>query len=100
MEPELDYPHPGSDLHDILEEFSLSQTELSRRTGIPASRISELLHGRRSVTPEYSLRLGRFFRQDDAFWLNMQREYDLRRVRREKGKLIEREVTPVAAAPL
>lgn len=96
MKQQLDYPHPGRDLRDILEELSLTQSELSRRTGIPASRINEVLHGRRSITPEYSIRLGRCFRQDDAFWLNLQREYDLRKVRGQKGKLIEKEVRPVA----
>jgi addiction module HigA family antidote len=91
------YPHPGCDLRSILAEIALSQIELSRRTGIPASRISEILKGRRSITAEYSIRLGRFFRQDDSFWLNMQKEYELRRVRDSKLELIDREVLPLSA---
>lgn len=90
------YPHPGNDLKDILEEMDISQSELSRRTGIPASRLSEITKGRRAITAEQSIRLGRFFGQSDAFWFNMQREHDLRKAREEKIKLIEKEVIPLA----
>lgn len=97
MTQKIPHIHPGEDLKDILDEMEISQAELSRRTGIPASRITEITKGRRSITAEQSIRLGRFFSQNDAFWFNMQREYDLRKARDEKSRQIEKEVLPLAS---
>ena len=94
----IEFTHPGKILLEIIEEMGISQSELSRRTGIPASRITEVIKGRRSITVEYSVRLGRFFGQSECFWLNMQNEYDVRRVKSAKGAAIEREVIPINTA--
>ncbi len=51
---------------------------------MPPSRISELTHGRRPITPDTALRLGLFFQQDPRFWLQLQMEYDLRLLKRER----------------
>lgn len=92
----LEYPHPGRDLKDVLDEIGISQTDLSKYTGIANSRISEVIHAKRSITAEYSIRLGQFFGQDEAFWLNMQKEFDLRKVKRLKAQKIRSEVKPFA----
>lgn len=91
----LKYPHPGYDLKSVLDEIGLSQSELSKHTGIPTSRISELVNGRRSINAEYSVRLGLFFGQDESFWANMQTEYDLRQIRQRKAAKIRKEVHPM-----
>lgn len=88
------HPHPGIDLKEVLEEIGLSQVDLAKYTGIPASRISEVVNGRRSITAEYSIRLGQFFGQDDSFWLNMQKEFEIRRIKRLKANKIKTEVKP------
>ncbi|WP_309387535.1 HigA family addiction module antitoxin [Cerasicoccus frondis] len=89
--------HPGEDLLSVIEEMGITRAQLARGTGIPASRITEIIKGKHSITAEHSLRLGRFFGQSDAFWLNMQRGYELRKAKAEKGKDIEREVVPLSA---
>lgn len=88
----IDYPHPGYDLKSVLEEIGLSQSDLSQYSGIPSSRISEVVNGRRSITAEYLIRLGMFFGQDESFWLTMQKEYDLRKI---KAARIRKEVKPL-----
>lgn len=88
----IDYPHPGYDLKSVLEEIGLSQSDLSKYSGIPSSRISEVVNGRRSITAEYLIRLGMFFGQDESFWLTMQKEYDLRKI---KAARIRKEVKPL-----
>lgn len=93
----IDYPHPGYDLKSVLEEIGLSQSDLSKYSGIPSSRISEVVNGRRSITAEYSIRLGMFFGQDESFWLNMQKEYDLRKIRKIKAARIRKEVKPLVS---
>ena len=97
MTQKLPYPVPGKILKDILDEMEITQAELSRRTGIPASRVTDIVKGKRAITAEQSIRLGRFFGQSDAFWFNMQREYDLRKARDEKSRQIDKEVLPLAS---
>lgn len=59
-------------------------------------RLNKVIHAKRSITAEYSIRLGQFFGQDEAFWLNMQKEFDLRNVKRLKAQKIRSEVKPFA----
>ena len=78
--------HPGEIL---LEEYpkplQLSQNTLARSLGITPKTISEIVLGKRGISPEMSIRLGKFFEQSPRFWLNLQSEYDFRRaLRRQK----------------
>ena len=75
--------HPGEHLTDELEEIGISGLELARLIGLPHNRIYQILRGERSITASTALRLGKFFNVDPAFWLNLQRKYDLE-VAREK----------------
>ena len=61
---------------------------------MPATRIGEILHERRAVSPDTALRLARFFGTSAEFWLNLQAAYDLSRIRHESGRAIQREVEP------
>ena len=68
----------------------MSAAELARRIEVPVNRITEILHGRRTVTGDTALRLGRFFGTSDEFWLNLQKVHELRRAEQKNGAAIAR----------
>ena len=82
--------HPGETLRGDLEALGMSASELARRIEVPVDRITEVLAGRRAVTGDTALRLGRFFGTSGEFWLNLQKLYDLRRAERDNGAAIAR----------
>jgi antitoxin HigA-1 len=95
----LHFPHPGEILRtEFLDEMHLTQYRLAVETGIPHSRITAILSGRRSITPDTALRFARYFGASAEFWLGLQREYDLRRAREKLGPRINREVRPMSVA--
>ena len=69
--------HPGEILADELTELGISATELARQIKVPANRISQILSGKRSITADTALRLGRWFGSGPKIWLNLQQAYDL-----------------------
>ena len=73
--------HPEEHLAERLAELGTSQYRLARTIGVPPRRISEIVHGRRSVTPDTALRIGRASGTTAEFWLNQQRMHDLDRAR-------------------
>ncbi len=77
----LDPIHPGEHLAEILAELGISQYRLARTIGVPPRRINDIVHGRRSVTADTALRIGRALAMTPEFWLNLQRMYDLDRAR-------------------
>jgi len=85
--------HPGEILlEEFLEPLGISQYRLAKDISVPARRINEIVHGKRSITADTALRLSRYFCLSDRFWLNLQVRYDLEL---EKDKLegrIEAEV--------
>ena len=70
--------HPGEILHEILEDFNLTQIAFANAIGVSSMRVSHVLKGTRPITAELSLRLGRAFGQTPQFWLNLQSSYDLK----------------------
>ncbi len=70
--------HPGEILQEDLDALGMSPAEFARRIEVPANRIAGILKGRRSVTGDTALRLGRFFGTSRQFWLNLQKLYELR----------------------
>jgi addiction module HigA family antidote len=93
----LDPIHPGEILaEEFMKPFGLSANALSRALGVPVTRVSEILRGRRGVTADTALRLARFFGTSAELWLGLQAEHDLRRARLVVGAEIERRV-PLAA---
>jgi len=90
--------HPGEIL---LEEFlipmGITQYRLAKSIHVPQRRISEIVHGKRAITADTALRLGRFFRMEPQFWLNLQSRYDLLAAEQALGERIEAEVIPHAA---
>ena len=69
--------HPGRHLAEMLEELEITQYRLARTVGVPPRRINEIVHGRRSITADTALRLGKALGMTPEFWLNLQRMYDL-----------------------
>ena len=69
--------HPGEHLAEMLEELEITQYRLARTVGVPPRRINEIVHGRRSITADTALRLGKALGMTPEFWLNLQRMYDL-----------------------
>ena len=69
--------YPGEHLAEILEELDLSQYRLAKAIGVPAVRISDIVHCRRSITADTALRIGHASGMSPEFWLNFQRMYDL-----------------------
>lgn len=70
--------HPGEVLmEDFLKGFGVSQNKLAVSIGVPPRRINEIVHGKRSITADTALRLGRYFGTSPQFWLTLQDHYDL-----------------------
>src|SRR5436190_1696131 len=90
-------PHPGEILKDELEARGLSAHALALALRLPASRISQIVRGRRAVTPETALRLARYLGGSPGIWLRLQVDYDLSRAEAELAEKIAAEVTPAAA---
>ncbi|MDR0653320.1 MAG: HigA family addiction module antidote protein [Synergistaceae bacterium] len=69
--------HPGEILTDELEVIEMSASDLSKAIHVPANRISQILSGKRSISADTALRLGKFFGTGPQFWLNLQMSYEL-----------------------
>jgi addiction module HigA family antidote len=90
--------HPGMYLKELLTELRLSQYRLARDLGVPAMRISHVINGKRPVTAELALRLGRYFGQDPRYWLNLQSRYDMDVTEDALSEQVTREVRPFMQA--
>jgi len=91
--------HPGEMLRkEFLIPLGITQNALAMRIRVPATRIGDIVHGRRAITPDTALRLARFFGNSPEFWLNLQQMHDLSRARLELSKTIERDVEAYAGA--
>ena len=89
--------HPGEILREeFLEPMGLSQSRVALALRVPARRIGEIVRGKRSVTADTALRLGRFFGTSARFWMNLQARYDLDVAEDALGDRLEREVQVVA----
>jgi antitoxin HigA-1 len=85
--------HPGVMLlEEFLKPLGISQNELALKIRVPATRIGEIVHGRRAVSPDTALRLARFFGNSPDFWLNLQKNYDLSKAIVGHAAEIERDV--------
>ena len=95
-----DFPpiHPGEMLlEEFLKPMKISQYQLAKATSVPPRRINEIVHGKRRVSADTALRLGRFFGMEAQFWLNLQARYDLETTREALAGRLEQEVQPHAA---
>lgn len=88
-------PHPGEHIAAELDELGMSQAELARALGIPRTRVSEIIRGRRGITADTALRLARWLDTSPQMWLNLQAIHDLRKAEDESGDYIRAQVTPL-----
>ena len=89
----LDPIHPGEILQEeFLTPMGLSQNQVALALGVPARRINEIVLGKRGVTADTALRLGRYFGMSARFWMNLQARYDLDTAEDAVGDRIAREV--------
>jgi antitoxin HigA-1 len=90
--------HPGRFLKRELEARGLSANRLALDLGVPSGRVTDILNGRRSITADTAVRLGRYFGNRAQFWLDLQSQYDIAVVESQCGKEIARRVRPADAA--
>ena len=99
MERERVFIHPGEILaEDVLAELDMSASQLAAVLGVPPNRISDIVRGRRGITADTALRLGRWLGTSPRFWLNLQQLYDLEVAERAHGEEIARTVVPRGVA--
>ncbi len=89
--------HPGVYLKELLDELELSQYRLAMGLGVPAMRINHVVNGKRPVTAELALRLGRYFGQNPRYWINLQSRYDMDVTEDALAEKVAREVRPLMA---
>lgn len=95
----LHNPHPGEILlEEFLQPLGVSQNRLARSIGVPPRRINEIVLGKRRITADTDLRLARFFGMSEGFWLGLQGDHDLMKVRRQLADRLDREVRPLSSA--
>ncbi len=90
--------HPGVYLKELMTELNLSQYRLARELGVPAMRINHVVNGKRPVTAELALRLGRYFGQNPRYWINLQSRYDMDVAEDALSEKVAMEVRPLMAA--
>ena len=91
--------HPGEILRlDLMEPLGLSANRLALYMRVPVTRISEIVKGRRGITADTALRLGRYFGTTARFWMNLQTAYELEVAEHGVSSNVEREVLPRSAA--
>ncbi len=91
--------HPGEILlAEFLEPLGVSQYRLAKDIGVTSRRINEIVHGRRAITADTALRLGRYFNMEAQFWLNLQSHYDMEVALEVLEERLEKEVHPLSRA--
>jgi len=90
--------HPGRLLRREIESRALSANRLALDLGVPSGRITDILNGRRSITADTAVRLGRYFGNGAQFWLDLQSQHDIAAIERERGEEIARRVRPAEVA--
>jgi len=89
--------HPGRILKRELEARDLSANRLALALRLPSGRITDILNGKRGISPETALRLGRYFGNSARFWMNLQTNYELSVAEQAIGERVIAEVAPDAA---
>ncbi len=85
--------HPGEVLmEEFLKPFKISQYRLAKDTGVAPRRINEIIHGKRAVTADTALRLGKYFNISPLFWLSLQAHYDLETEKEELCEVLKKDV--------
>ncbi len=82
--------HPGEHLADELEALGTSANQLAKELCVPTNRITEIIRGKRGISGDTALRLGRWFGTGPDIWMNLQKNYELRLAEQEIGEALEK----------
>jgi len=88
--------HPGRILKRELTARGLSANALARALRVPSGRIVDIVNGKRAISAETALRLGRYFGNDALFWISLQSQFELAVAMRDVGRRVAREVERAA----
>ena len=92
---EISPVHPGEILREeFLKPLRMTMNQLALALRVPGNRINAIVEGRRSVSADTALRLGRYFGTSPQFWINLQAHYDLERAKDDLAERVAREVQP------
>jgi addiction module HigA family antidote len=98
MRKKLDPIHPGEILlEEFLGPMGISQYRLAKDISVPARRINEIVHGKRSISANTALRLSKYFGTTERFWMNVQTRYDLEVEKDRLGSRLDDEVQSLRA---
>jgi addiction module HigA family antidote len=86
--------HPGRPLKMILDDANLTANAVALALRIPANRLTEIINGKRSISPDTAMRLGRYFQTSSQMWMNLQSRYDLEVAEAKLAERIDNEVQP------
>jgi addiction module HigA family antidote len=82
--------HPGEHLADELQALGMSANELANKLGVPTNRITEIIRGKRGISGDTALRLGRWFGTGPDIWMNLQKNYELRLAEQAIGEGLQK----------
>jgi len=90
--------HPGEILREeFIKPFGLSMNRMALDLRVPITRIADIVHERRGITPDTAMRFGLYFKISPVFWLNLQTRYDLEVMEGREAQQIARDVRPLEA---
>jgi len=91
MSKKLPNIHPGEILlEEFLVPMEISQNKIARDIGVPPRRINEIVHGKRAISANTAVRLAKYFKVSEQFWMGLQADYDLEEARRALGNKLKR----------
>jgi antitoxin HigA-1 len=82
--------HPGEHLADELKALGMSANELAKELGVPTNRLMQIIAGKRGITGDTALRLGKWFGTGEDIWMNLQKNYELRVAAQEMGEALKK----------
>jgi addiction module HigA family antidote len=81
--------HPGEHLADELQALSMSANALAKELGVPTNRLTQIIRGKRGISGDTALRLGKWFGTGPDIWMNLQKNYELRLAANEIGDALK-----------
>ena len=82
--------HPGEHLADELKALGMSANTLAKELGVPTNRLTQIIAGKRGITGDTALRLGKWFGTGPDIWMNLQKNYELRIAAQEMGEVLKK----------
>jgi len=87
-------------LEEFLQPMGVTQSQLAKDINVPANRVSQIIHGKREITADTALRLGKYFGIEPEFWMNLQVHYNMKLAQEKVGRQIDVEVRVLRPADI